>query len=107
MSGVSLENSMFEDLNNTLGILNVEHEIYNSRKAFSFTKFVHNSGVRNIRRRRDLTSDVCALHFQSQLLPLQVRILHTILQYIVTPKKEHSEEVTRMDVGLLDSLFKR
>lgn len=45
------------------------------------------------------------LPFRSQLLPLQVRILHTILQHIVTPRKGHSDEVTRLDVALLDSLF--
>ena len=39
------------------------------------------------------------------MLPLQVRILHTILQYIITPRKGHSDEVTRLDVGLLDSLI--
>ena len=61
-----------EDLNSVLGIPNVGHEIYTSRKALSFVDFVHNDGVRNICRRRDLTNDICALLFQSQLLPLQV-----------------------------------
>ena len=36
---------------------------------------------------------------------LQVRILYITLQHIVTPRKGHSDEVTRLDVGLLDSLI--
>ncbi|KAH9781640.1 hypothetical protein KPL71_008548 [Citrus sinensis] len=74
-------------------------------KALSFSSFAHHLGVRNICRRRDLTNDICNLPFRSQLLPFQVRILHTILQHIVTPRKGHSDEVTRLDAGLLDSLI--
>ncbi|KAH9724959.1 hypothetical protein KPL70_007685 [Citrus sinensis] len=103
VGGVLIEFDI-EDLNNILGIPNV-HNIYTFRKEFSFVDFVHPDGVWNICRHRDLTNDICALPFQSQLLPLQVRILHTILQHIVTPRKCHSDEVTRMDVGLLDSLL--
>ncbi|KAH9703924.1 hypothetical protein KPL70_011269 [Citrus sinensis] len=54
---------------------------------------------------RDLSDEICMLPFRSQLLPLQVRILHSILQHIVTPRKGHSDEVTRLDVALLDSLL--
>lgn len=36
-----------------------------------------------------------------------MRILHTILQHIVTFRKGHSDELARMDVGLLDSLLER
>lgn len=54
---------------------------------------------------RDLFEDICTLPFQSQLLTLQVRILHTILQYIITSRKGHSDEVTLLDVRLLDSLI--
>ena len=39
------------------------------------------------------------------MLPLQVCILHTILQHIITPRKGHSDEVAWLDVGLLDSLL--
>lgn len=38
---------------------------------------------------------------------MQVRILHSILQYIVTPRKGHSDEVTHLNVGLLDCLLRR
>lgn len=105
VEGVSIFN--VEDLNNILGISNAGHEIYTSRKVFSFVNFAHNSGVRHICRRQDITSDVCALHFRLQLLFLQVRILHTILQHIVTPRKGFSDEVTRMNVRLLESLIEK
>ncbi|KAH9781517.1 hypothetical protein KPL71_008504 [Citrus sinensis] len=93
------------DLADFLGISSEGHDIYTSRKALFFDSFCHTDGVRNICRRRDLSDEICLLPFWSQLLPLQVRILHTILQHIVTPRKGHSDEVMRLDVGLLDSLL--
>ncbi|KAH9705438.1 hypothetical protein KPL70_011874 [Citrus sinensis] len=92
-------------LNGFLGISSDGHKIYTSRKALSFDGFCHDDGVRNICWREDLSYETCHLPFWSQLLPLQVRILHTMLQHIVTPRKGHSDEVTRLDVGLLDSLI--
>ena len=80
VGSVSIEFDV-EDLNNILGILNAGHEIYTSRKVFLFVDFAHNSGVRNICWRQDITSDVCAFPFRLQLLSLQVRILYTILQH--------------------------
>ena len=68
-----------EDLNGFIGISSNGHNIYTSRKGLSFANFIHANGVRNIYRRRDLSYDICVLPFRSQLLPLQVRILHTIL----------------------------
>lgn len=62
-------------------------------------------GVWNICRSRDFSDDVCALSFKAQLLHFQVRILYSILQYMVTPIQGHSDEMTRLDVGLLDSLL--
>ncbi|KAH9650254.1 hypothetical protein KPL70_026300 [Citrus sinensis] len=41
----------------------------------------------------------------ADLADFLVRILHSILQHIVTPRKGHSDEVTRLDVALLDSLL--
>ena len=93
------------DLTNIIGILNVDHKIYKSKEALSFADFAHSDGVQNICQCRDLIGDICALPFRSQLLCLQVRILHIILQYIITYRKGHSNEVTRLDVGLLDSLI--
>ena len=89
-----------ELLNNILGISNDGHMIYTSREALSFSSFAHHLSVRNIFCRRDLINDICNSPFRSQLLPFQVRILHIILQHIITPRKGHSDEVTRLDVGL-------
>ena len=75
------------DLADFLGISCEGIDIYTSRKALSFDSFSHTDGVRNICRRRDLSDEICLLPFRSQLLPLQIRILHTILQHIVTPRK--------------------
>ena len=104
VSGVDIECDA-EDLNGFLGISSNGHNIYTSRKALSFADFRHADGVRNICKRRDLSYDICVVPFRSQLLPLQVRILHTILQHIIRPRKGHSDEVTRLNVGLLDSLI--
>ncbi|KAH9668541.1 hypothetical protein KPL70_021452 [Citrus sinensis] len=93
------------DLADFLGISCEGLDIYTSRKALSFDTFRHTDGVRNICRRRELSDEICLLPFRSQLLPLQIRILHTILQHIVTPRNGHSDEVTRLDVALLDSLL--
>ena len=104
VGGIPIEFDV-EDLNNILGIANVGHKIYTSWKALSCANFAHHVGVQNIFRHRDLTSDICVLPFRSQFLPLQVRILHIILQHIITPKKGYSDKVTRLDVALLDSLI--
>ena len=62
VAGVPIEFNV-DDLNNILGTLDPNHKIYTSRKALSFVDFAHNCGVRNICRRRDLTSDICAFPF--------------------------------------------
>ncbi|KAH9725866.1 hypothetical protein KPL70_008032 [Citrus sinensis] len=85
------------DLADFLGIPCEGLDIYTSRKTLSFDTFSHTH--------RDLSDEICMLPFRSQLLPLQVRILYSILQHIVTPRKGHSDEVTRLDVALLDSLL--
>ena len=96
-----------EDLNSILRTDHVRLEPYTSRKELQFNYFSHIDVVRNICRRRDLSDDVCSLPFRSQLFPMQIRILHSILQHIVIPRKGHNDEVTRLDVGLLDCLLRR
>ena len=78
VGGVHIEFD-YVDLNGFLSISSDGHKIYTSRKSLSFADFIHDDGVHNIFRRRDLSDDICALPFRSQLLPFQVRILHTIL----------------------------
>ena len=94
-----------EDLCTILGIHYGGLDIYTIKKDFEFSDFCHVDGVRNICRRRDLSDDLCSLSFKSQLLSFQVRLLHSILQHMVTPRQGHSDKVTRLDVGLLDSLL--
>lgn len=63
---------------------NSSHKIYKSKKAPSFVDFVHSRAIKNICRHKDLSDDVLSLPFCSQLLSSQVRLLHTILQHIIT-----------------------
>lgn len=69
VGGVPIEFDV-KDSNKILGTQDAGHKIYRSRKALSFADFAHNRGVRNICRRRDLTSDIYVLPFCSQLLLL-------------------------------------
>ena len=95
------------ELCSILGISYGGLNIYTARKELEFSDFCHVDGVWNICRRRDLSDDICSLSFRSQLLHFQVRILHIIFQHMVTPRQVHTDEVTRLDVGLLDSLIRR
>uniref|UniRef100_A0A1S8ACF9 Putative plant transposon protein domain-containing protein n=1 Tax=Citrus limon TaxID=2708 RepID=A0A1S8ACF9_CITLI len=106
VGGVPIE---FDDaeLSRIIGTTYKGLALYTARKELDFNDFRHVDAVRNICRRRDLSDDLCSLSFRSQLLPFQVRILHIILQHMVTPRQGHSDEVTRLDVGLLDSLIRR
>lgn len=95
------------DLNRILGTLNKGLVIYTSSKDLHFNHFRHADGVQNICRRRDLTDDICSLFFRSHLLPLLVIILYSILQHVVTLRQGHTNEITRLDVGLLNSILQR
>lgn len=72
-----------------------------------FNHFLHVNVVRNICKQKDLSDDICHHPFCSQLLPLQVRVLHNIFHNIITLKKGHTNEVTHLGVGLLDCIFRR
>ncbi|KAH9658168.1 hypothetical protein KPL70_023385 [Citrus sinensis] len=104
VGGVRIEFDIFE-LDRILGISCEGLNLYTARKELHFDHFSHIEGVRNICRLYDLSDEVCSLSFRSQLLPFQVRILHNILQHMITPRHGHADEVTRLDVGLLDSLI--
>ncbi|KAK9214749.1 hypothetical protein WN944_006748 [Citrus x changshan-huyou] len=95
------------DLCSILGIAYGGLDLYTARKELSFSDFRHVDGVRNICRRRDLSDDICSLSFRSQFLPFQVQILYIILQHMVTPRQGHTDEITRLDIHLLDSLIRR
>lgn len=104
VSGVRIDFDNVE-LSRILGIQYEDLNIYMTRKELDFNGFRHVDGVWNICRSRDFSDDVCALSFKAQLLHFQVRILYSIIQYMVTPIQGHSDEMTRLDVGLLDSLL--
>ena len=95
------------ELCSILGITYGGLDLYTTRKELSFSEFRHVDGVRNIYRRRDLSDDICALSFWSQLLPFQIRRLHIILQHMVNLRQGHTDEITRFDIGLLGSLIYR
>lgn len=61
--------------------------------------------VQNIYRRYDLSIKFCNCSFKSQALPLQVRILHSVLQHAISHKKRHGNEVRRLDVASLESIL--
>lgn len=78
VGGVPIEFDV-KDLNWILGTEDEGLKIYASRKELIFNHFLHVNGVRNTCRHRDLSDDVCSLPFRSQLLPFQIRVLHSIL----------------------------
>ncbi|KAH9724430.1 hypothetical protein KPL70_007481 [Citrus sinensis] len=106
VGGIPIE-FIVEDLNSIIGTDHVGLELYTSGKEIQFSRFSRVDAVRNICGRRDLSDDICSLPFRSQLLYIQIRILHSIFQHIVTPRKGHNDEVTHLDVGLLDYLLRR
>ncbi|KAH9696622.1 hypothetical protein KPL71_023234 [Citrus sinensis] len=48
-----------------------------------------------------------AQRFREKFMGKPIRILHIILQHMVTPRQGHTDEVTRLDIGLLDSLIRQ
>lgn len=78
---------------------------YTSKKELHFFNFKYIKAIKNIFRRVNLSDNICTLSLPFQLLPLQVWVLHGILHNVVTPHKGHAEEITHLDVGLLDCLL--
>ena len=105
VGGVRIEFDIFE-LSSILGISNEGLYLYTSRKELYFSQFTHFEKVRNICRRHDIFNEVCSLSFRSQLLPFQVYILHSIIRHMITPRQGHNDEVTRLDISLIDSLIR-
>lgn len=94
-----------QKLNTILKTSNDGFCVYSSRHRIEETWFSVVDAVRNICRRSDLSEKFCHGSLKSQALPLQVRVLHNILQHIISHRKGHSDEVTRLDVVLLDSIL--
>ncbi|KAH9801446.1 hypothetical protein KPL71_001040 [Citrus sinensis] len=68
--------------------------------------YVHVDAVRNICRRSDLSVEVCTIHFRTQCLCLQTRFLLRIIQSIVLPRSGHLDEVSHMDVAMIDYILR-
>lgn len=79
---------MFHDIDlcDILGISTDGLNLYTTMKNVEFDGFYHIGAVKNIYRHRDLSDNVFTLSFRSQLLPFQVRIIHSILQHMVTSR---------------------
>lgn len=70
-----------EELNNILGSSTSGDslQIYSARKARKIDDYDHVEAVCNICRRINLSDEMCTLHFQTQCLCLQSRILLRII----------------------------
>lgn len=81
-------------------------EIYSIRKTPYFHDYSQVEAFRYIYRCIDLSSKVCTIHHLTQCLCLQSRILLCILQATVTPKSRHVDEISHMDVTLLNCILR-
>lgn len=61
--------------------------------------------VQNICRRSDLSEQFYNSALKSLALPLQVWVLLNVLQLVISHRKGHGDEVTRLDITLLDSIL--
>ena len=93
-------------LNSILGSSDFGLEIFELRKSPKLTGFTHVDAVRNICRRSDLSVEDCTIHFRTQCLCLQTRILLRIIQSIVLPRSGHLDEVSHMDVAMIDCILR-
>ena len=50
--------------------------------------------VQNICRRSDLSEQFCNSALKSQALPLQVQVLHSVFQHVISHQKGHGDEVS-------------
>ncbi|KAK9178223.1 hypothetical protein WN943_027413 [Citrus x changshan-huyou] len=105
VGGVSIE---FDDseLNFVLGTSDDGLEIFSPRKRLDIDDYVHIDAVKNICHRIDLSDDDCTIHFRTQCLCLQTRILLLFIQSIVLPRSGHLDEVSHMDVALIDCILR-
>lgn len=94
------------ELNSILGASDTSLKIFSTRKALDIDHFVHVDSVRNTCRRIYLSDEVYNIHFRTQCLCLQSRILLCLIQTIILPKSGHLDEVSHMNVALIDSILR-
>ena len=76
-------------------------------KSPNIDDYIHIDAVKNICRRIDLSDDDCNIHFRTQCLCLQTRISLCFIQTIVFRRSRHLDEVSHMDVALIDCILRR
>ncbi|KAH9685823.1 hypothetical protein KPL70_014116 [Citrus sinensis] len=94
------------DLDNILGSSDDGLDIFSLRKPPEIDDYVHVDAVRNICRCNDLSVEDCTIHFRTQCLCLQTHFLLRIIQSIVLPRSGHLEEVSHMDVAMIDCILR-
>ena len=55
--------------------------------------------------RSDLSFEFCNSTLKSQALPLQLRILYSVLYHVISPRSGLDDKVTHLDMALLDSIL--
>ncbi|KAH9671200.1 hypothetical protein KPL70_017266 [Citrus sinensis] len=105
VGGVLIE---FDDseLNSILGSSDDGLDIFSLRKPLDIDDYVHVDVVRNICRRSDLSVEDCTIHFRTQCLCLQTRFLLRIIQSLVLRRSGHLDEVSHMDVAMIDCILR-
>ena len=93
-------------LNSILGSSDFGLEIFLPRKSPKLDSYIHVDIVRNICRHNDLFVEDCTIHFRTQCLCLQTRFLLRIIQSIVLPRSGHLDEVSHMDVAMIDCILR-
>ena len=93
-------------MNSILGTSNDGLEIFSPRKPPDIDDYVHIDAIKNICRRIDLSDEDCTIHFLTQCLCLQTRILLYFIQSIVLPILGYLDEVSLMDVALIDCILR-
>ncbi|KAH9724358.1 CCHC-type domain-containing protein [Citrus sinensis] len=105
VGGVLIE---FDDLelNSILGSSDDGLDIFSPRKPPDIDDYVHVDAVRNICWRSDLSVEDCTIHFRTQCLCLRTHFLLRIIQSIVLPRSGHLDEVSHMDVAMIDCILR-
>ena len=104
VGGVSIDDL---ELNSILGTSDDGLQIFSPGTTPNIDDYDHIDAVKNICRRINLSDDDCTIHFRTQCLCLQTRILLRFIQSIVLPRSGHLDEVSHMDVALIDCILRR
>ncbi|KAH9671187.1 Integrase catalytic domain-containing protein [Citrus sinensis] len=105
VGGVLIEFDASE-LNSILGPSDDGLDIFSPRKPPDIDDYVHVDAVCNICRCSDLSVEDCTIHFRTQCLCLQTHFLLRIIQSIVLPRSGHLDEVSHMDVAMIDCILR-